>query len=217
MTEFSKHIEFYANYWFGDFSKIISEPNWSNKEIAKKYLESYWLSEKEYLDIWKPIQDQIFIEGKHLPDLIYKKDFEILGLRGGCLFLEDDFKQLQRAMQAINETYFVIVQHSQKFTTGEPMFRMKFPVNITWEELSGGNYISSVLLEMSLNEYYVFGLKGIWGKYAANDSHYPLDIIGFKPEISEIFKENFKQSKEDEDEIRDWLPAVYKDLIKKYN
>ena len=48
-------------------------------------------------------------------------------LRGGCLFLEEDFKQLQKAMQEFGEEYFVIIQYSQEFTDKEPMFRMKFP------------------------------------------------------------------------------------------
>ena len=39
-------------------------------------------------------------------------------------------------MQEVGEEYFVVIQHSQDFTEGEPMFRMKFPVNISWEELT---------------------------------------------------------------------------------
>ena len=84
----------------------------------------------------------------------------MIALRGGNLFVEEDFLQLQKAMQEVGEEYFVIIQHSQEFTDGEPMFRMKFPVNITWEELTSGNYISAVLLEMSYNEYFVFGKSG---------------------------------------------------------
>ncbi len=214
MIEFSKHIEFYDNYWFGGFSKIIPDPIWGDKELAEKYLQKYWLTEQEYLSIWKPIQDCIFIQGKSLPDLIYHPKFAIIALMGGCLFLEEDFLQLQKALQEVGEEYFVIIQHSQAFTEGEPMFRMKFPVNITWEELTSGNYISAVLLEMSLNEYFVFGSKGSWGKYSANDYENPFDIIGFKPELAQIFQKHFKQPKEEKEEIRELLPQEYKGIIK---
>lgn len=214
MIEYLKHIEIFFNYWFGDFSKLVPSDQWGDKKLAEEYLQKYWLAEEEYLNVWKPIQDKIFVQDKGLPDLVYHPEFEMMALRGGCLFLEEDFKQLQKAMQEVGEKCFVIIQRSQEFTDGEPMFRMKFPVSITWEELISGNYISAVLFEMSYNEYFVFSESGNWGKYSANDYEYPLDIIGFKPGLAPIFQEHFKQSKEEQEEIREWLPQEYKKLIK---
>jgi hypothetical protein len=214
MIEFRKHIEFYHLYKWAGFSRLVPSESWGNREFAEKYLRKYWLTEQEYLSTWKPILDNIFIQGKNLPEIIYHPEFEIIALRGGCLFLEDDFLQLQKVMQEVGEEYFVIIQHSQDYTEGEPMFRMKFPVNITWEELTSGNYISAVLLEMSYNEYFVFGSKGNWGKYSANDYKNPLDIICFKSELAHIFQEHFKQSKEEQEEIRELLPQEYKGLYK---
>ena len=212
--EFIKHIEFYKLYKWAGHSRLAPDSIWGNKELAEKYLQKYWLPEQEYLNVWKPIQDKIFVQGKSLPDFIYNPEFVIIALMGGCLFLEEDFLQLQKAMQEVGEEYFVIIQHSQDFTEGEPMFRTKFPVSITWEELTNGNYISAVLLEMSYNEYFVFGSKGNWGKYSANDYENPVDIIGFKPELAPVFKENFRQSKEEQEEMQKWLPPKYKALIK---
>lgn len=214
MMEYEEHLTFYKVYVQMHFSRLISENNWGNKDLAEKYLQKYWLAEQEYLSVWKPIQDEIFIEGKSLPDIIYHSEFEIITLRGGCLFVEEDFLQLQKAMQEVGDEFFVVIQHSQDFTEGEPMFRMKFPVNITWEELTSGNYISAVLLEMSYNEYFVFGSKANWGKYSANDYENPLDIVGFKPELAHIFQEQFKQPKDEQEEIREWLPQEYKELLK---
>lgn len=214
MIEYIRHIEEYSAYSHSSFSKLIPSDKWGNKQLAEKYLQKYWLTEQEYQKIWKPIQDKTFNQNKGLPELVYRPEFEMIVLRGGCLFVEEDFKQLQKAMQEVGDTDFVIIQHSQEFTDGEPMFRMKFPVNITWEELISGNYISAVLLEMSYNEYFVFGLKGGWGKYSANDYENPLDIIGFKPELASIFREHFKRPKEEQEEIWEWLPQEYKALIK---
>ena len=214
MIEYIRHIDEYLNYGHSSFSTLVPSDQWGNKKLAEEYLQKYWLPEQEYLSVWKPIQDKVFVQSKSLPDLIYHPEFEMIALRGGCLFLEEDFLQLQKVMQEVGEEYFVIIQHSQDFTEGEPMFRMKFPVNITWEELTSGNYISAVLLEMSYNEYFVFGSKGNWGKYSANDYENPLDIIGFKPELAHIFQEHFKQPKEEREEIRELLPQEYKGLFK---
>jgi hypothetical protein len=214
MIEYIRHIDEYLIYQYSSFSKLVPSDKWGNKKQAEEYLQKYWLSEQEYMSVWKQIQDNIFVQGKSLPDLIYHSGFEIIVLRGGCLLIEKEFMQLQKAMHDVGDNYFVIIQHSQDFTEGEPMFRMKYPVNITWKELISGNYISAVLLEMSYNEYYVFGESGEWGKYAANDYDYPLDIIGFKPELASIFREQFMQPKEEHDEIRGWLPQEYKGILK---
>jgi len=214
MTEYTRHIEHYLVHSHSAFSNLIPEEKWGNKDLAQRYLQKYWLEEQEYLKVWKPMQDSIFNQGKSLPDLIFRPEIELMVLRGGCLFAEDDFKKLQKAMRAVGDNYFVVIQHSQEFTRGEPMFRMKFPVRITWDELASGNYISAVLLEMSYNEYYVFSESGKWGKYSANDFRLPLDIVGFKPEYKSIFKKNFEQSSEEWEEIKEWLPPKYKENIK---
>lgn len=214
MIEYIRHIDVYSLYPHSSFSHLVSSEKWGDKLQAENYLQKYWLSEQEYLSVWKPIQDKIFPVDKSLPDLIYNRDFEMIVFMGGCLFLEEDFKQLQKALLDIEEEYFVIVQHSQDFTQGEPMFRMKYPINITWEELTSGNYISAVLLEMNYNNYYVFGSKVNWGKYSANDYINPFDIIGFKPELSSVFKEYFNQSKEEQKEIQILLPKEYNTIIK---
>jgi hypothetical protein len=214
MTEYNTHLNFFKVYAHMHFSKLVKEADWGNEQLAEKYLKKYWLSEQEYLRVWKPIQDEIFLKGTSLPNLVYQPDFDMFALRGGCLFVEEDFKQLQKAMQDIGEEYFVIIQHSQAFTEGEPMFRMKYPVNITWKELTSGNYISAVLLEMSYNEYFVFSASGDWGKYAANDYDYPVDLIGFKIELTQIFQRHFKLPKEEQEEIWSRLPQEYKKLIK---
>lgn len=214
MIEYHKHIDEYSNYGYSSFSKLVPSEQWGDKQLAEAYLQKYWLTEQDYQKNWEPVHDKIFCRDKGLPDLVYRSGFKIIALKGGCLFMEEDFVQLQNVMQEIGDNHFVIIQHSQEFTEGEPMFRMKFPVNITWSELISGNYISAVLFEMGYNEYFVFSESGNWGKYSANDYEYPLDIIGFKPELVSIFKEHFQQSKEEQEEIQEWLPINYRKLIK---
>lgn len=138
----------------------------------------------------------------------------MIAAHGGSLFAREDFEQLQRAVLAVGETEIVVIQNTQDFTSGEPMFRMKFPATITWEEMISGNYISAVLLEMCYNEYYVFGSQGNWGKYSATDHRYPVDIIGFAPEVASIFQAQFEHSEAEKDELRLWLPGIYREVIR---
>lgn len=217
MKEFQTHIDFYRVYAQMHFSKLLTESNWGNKALATKYLTKYWLGENEYLNRWKPIQDKIFYSNKNLPDLVFRPNFEILAYRGGCLFIEEDFIQLQKAMKELADDYFVIIQISQDFTEGEPMFRMKFPVNITWEELTSGNYISAVLLEMSYNEYFIFSESGNWGRYSANDYKYPVDIIGFKPDLAPFFRKQFPYQNENHIEVMSNLPDIYQKKLNLLN
>lgn len=214
MIEYTEHLEEYSTHSHSSFTNLISEDKWGNKDLAEKYLQKYWLEGQEYHKVWKPIQNAIFNEGKNLPDLIYRPEFKLMALRGGCLFAREDFEQLQKAMQEVGDNHFVIIQNSQEFTEGEPMFRMKFPTNTTWDELVSGNYISAVLLEMSYNEYYVFSESGKWGKYSANDYEQPLDIIGFKPDYESVFRKSFEQPSEEREEIKEWLPPKYKEIVK---
>jgi hypothetical protein len=213
MVEYTHHIDKYVNYWYADFSKSVPLSKWGDKKSAMEYLEKYWLNEKEYFEIWKPIQDKIFIQDNSLPNLIYHSDFKIMALNGGCLFAKKDFEQLQKIMQEFNEKYFIVIQHTQEFTSNEPMFKMKFPVNITWEELMGGNYISAILLEMQYNEYYVFGETTYWGRYSATDYKFPINLIGVKTQYASIFKKYFSLSKKELNAVQKWLPQTYKDRL----
>jgi hypothetical protein len=216
MPEYTNHINQYVNYWYADFSKITPLSEWGNKKSATTYMEKYWLDEKEYFKIWKPIQDKIFIQNSSLPSLIYHSDFKIIVSNGGCLLTEKDFKQLQRVMQKIGEEYFVIIQHTQEFTHSEPMFRMKFPTSITWKELMSGNYISAVLFEMHYNEYYIFGESAHWGRYSATDYEFPFSLIGIKSQYASIFKKYFSLSKKELDTVQKWLPPEYKNRIAEF-
>lgn len=214
MIEYIKHIDEYREYWYSSYSKLVPLEQWGNKALAEAYLNKYWLREQDYQKNWKPIQNNVFYQDKGLPDLVYRLGFTVIALEGGSLFTEEDFKQLQNAMLEVGDDSFVIIQRSQESMQGEPMFRMKFPVNVTWDELMSGNYISAVLFEMNYNEYFVFSESGSWGKYSANDYVRPLDLIGFNSELYPIFKKYFKQSQEEQEEIQEWLPREYKVLMK---
>lgn len=215
MREYLKHLDYYSSEYYLLYSKYVPASLWGNKKIAEVYLDKYWLPEAEYKNFWKLIQNQIFLNQKQgLPAILFTKNYDLLALRGGVLFVEKRFKLLQECMRKTGDKYFVIIENSFGGKLKKPAFRMKYPINITWAELMSGNYISSVLFEMFHNEYFVFGDTGDWGKYVANDYERPLDIIGFKKEHEATFRKYFKVSKKEHQEIREnWLPVSYKKYI----
>ena len=81
-------------------------------------------------------------------------------------------------------------------------------------KIDEGEGISYEMFLRPVRNYYIFGDSGNWGQYSANDYKTPLDILIFKPEYASIFKEQFKQSKKEQREIKKWLPPKYRELIK---
>lgn len=196
-------------HWFANFSKITPDNSWGNKEIARNYLKKYWLSEDEYFNHWQPIQNKIFIDDHEFPENMYRPEFHLIFNLGGCLFEMEDFIKLQKVIKKMGEKYFVVVLHSSDFEHWKHEFRMKFPVDITWKNLISGNYISALLVEMSYNNYYIFGENGLWGKYVASDHFYPFDIYGIQNEYYDLFQKEFQPQNKDYKEILSLLPPKY--------
>ena len=205
------------------------------REQTESYFEKYWLDKDEYIKKWLPIQESIFdSKAKHLPDMMFNKNFELFPLVGGNIFIvERDFALLQDCMRQTGDTHFVIIQNKNVIVEvyyGEndfrvhPLLRFKYPINISWNELMSGGYVSTEIFNGGPKDYFVFGDSGSWGRYVANSwiqpsnatGLNPLIIMGFKKEYSEIFRNNFEQLRLLEPEITpeilfsEWLPDSYK-------
>jgi hypothetical protein len=212
MKEYSKLLEEYSSGYYLIFSSDSEET--VDSGAAERYLERYWLAEAEYQSFWKPIQDQIFInQERGLPEPVFSENYEVIVLRGGVLFVEDDFRALQECFMRIGDKNFVIIENTFGKASRIPPFKMKYPVDVSWEDLMSGSFISAVLFKACQNEYFVFGDSAVWGKYAANDYDYPLEVIGFKPEYASLFREKFQTSEEERQEIAGWLPPAYKKFV----
>jgi hypothetical protein len=197
------------------FSTMLAARDWGDQVAASKYLEKYWLPETEYEKIWKPIQDQIFVRGKRLPDLVFSNSYELLAFRGGCLFVEEDFTKLQECFIKLGNSHFAIVENPFLAEADEPLFRMKYPASISWNELISGNYISAIILESDIKEFYVFGETSAWGKYSASSYKHPVDIVGFLPNHASFFRETLKVEEDEKLEIAaDWMPFTYRPFLK---
>jgi len=214
-TEYSNMLvgHFYDDLSFSKKDFIIDDPK-EKTEKGNLFLEKYWISNKEFESYWKTLLEEIFYNSKSFPDIIYKNtDFNFFFDIGGVMFLEKDFLKLQQFLISVGEKYFAIISESNDV-------HLKFPIDITWEELRSGSFVSSFLFDSPNNVYFLVGEKGLWGRYLNNDYYddvfdkagTPIDLIGIKADLATKFKENFPFDKNLSDhltKIRPILPNYY--------
>lgn len=233
MRNIKSIINYYANSGADAFSTYHKGFDWANDSIAEEYLKEYCLSENEESRL-RIIQESVFYLSKQLPDMIFRKDFEFITLLGGAMFEEKDFGQFKSCLKQIGEQNFIVFQDIFGFkdTDINNALRMRFPSDISWNELMSGNYISTILFESFYNHYYVFGESGDWGMYVANEGYKedeklvgepaPIRVIGFNPKYRDVFRTAFKILDgeysenvdyipyEERPSLKEWVPKVYR-------
>lgn len=182
-------------------------------ELTAIFFEKYWLYSSDILHQWGAIQEQIFFDKSiDVPNQVFHPEYKLLPMVGGILFGKKDFELLKDCMRFSGDKEFVIVENYDEnnppHKSGPPL-RFKFPVDINWEELNNGGYISIELFGMPHKNYYVFGDTGNWGKYTASDNDKPIEIIGCKESCLNYFKETFKEYAGDYNRIFEFLPEAY--------
>lgn len=199
MTEdFQAQIEKYA------FPESIGE--------TKRYLNKYWLPRQEYLSTWKDVQSCIFSENE-FPQMVFRPGIELIVRMGGLLFNQDEFKLLKECLRNTNDKFIIIVEDYNEINPPHdsgPILRFKYPISATWEEINIGDGISYELFQRPVRNFFVFGDTGNWGKYIANDYELPLEVLGFRKEYEMFFKQNFRVSKKEFEELSQFLPQEYK-------
>ena len=184
------------------FHLSVTNRGQGNQELAKQYLKKYWLTSVTYKNEWAAIHHSIFDVNKKLPDMIFKQNFNFISLLGGVMFEAEDFEQFRSCIKKLGEKDFVIIEKEAitKWHPSHAAFRMRYPINIEWNELMSGDFVSVSLFEKDENDYYIFGKNELWGMYVANnffDSSpeapgNPIRIIGFHPKYRDVFRIAFK-------------------------
>lgn len=213
MNKYQEILDEFSSEAYLSFNQTVPIESWGDKKAAELYLEKYWLSNKEYFKHWKPKKDDIFFNyGNGLPDLTFSENFKVIISTGGCLFQRKDYELLKKCLTKTGDTHFVVIENSFGGKINNPL-KFKYPVNITWEELTSGNFISSAIVDNSAKEYFVFGDSINWGKYSANDYFDPIDLIVFKDKYASIFDYYFKNEKINTDKIQNKIYNKFKSII----
>lgn len=228
--EYKSVLDKYSFIRYSIFSSI-NEEDWGDREKAEEYLEKYGMPSTLYESNWAKAHNSIFNLNKQLPDMIFKKDFEFVSLLGGVMFEERDFEQFKSCIRKIGERSFAVVQDTYGFGLKQLSYslNMNYPIDISWEELMSGNFISAVLFEYVENDYYLFGNSEEWGMYVANEyidesvslAGNPIRIIGFDKGHRDTFRETFEIPdgqcyenldyipEEERPNLKEWVPPLY--------
>jgi hypothetical protein len=180
------------------------------------YLEKYWLQKVEYEKTGLPIKNTIFKGNFKSFPTIFKDDFETIVEIGGSVVNDEKYyTQMQSCMKLSGDNYFVLVQDLDENTAIDlppsanvidwPPARFKYPIDVSYEEILSGEFVSEERIQMGDIDYFVYGDSGNWGIYAGDDLLCPLHIIGFKKQFSELFQSHFPIPPEDVETITHWL------------
>lgn len=202
---------------------------------TQKYCSEYWLNSHEFSKKWQPIKDVIFRkEAKCFPEIMFNPDYELILVRGGMIFTQEDYEKLQLCMRRAGDQYWVVFSNSSNvyveadkcdsdnsdpFLIGpqiEYPVMLKFPSCLSWQGLLSGGLFSEEIFQMGIRDYFVYGDSGMWGKYVANDYVHPLDVIGYRRDVATTFRELFSISKREKAELeKKWIPKEYISLCRK--
>lgn len=211
MEQYSKYLKNYSDEYNLIFNIRLTEEEWKDQNRALDYLRKYQISLDEYTKKWLPIQETIFLNtNEAFPKVKFGDEYSLYISTGGVTLEKEDFESLQRCMIQLGDTNLIIIQNVFGGALEDPPLRMKYPVNITWEELMGGGFISTALFENYHYDFFIFSESGIWGKYAANIYEYPLSIIGFKGKCKIYFEGEFVSSLQDNEKLVEVIPDEYK-------
>jgi hypothetical protein len=186
MNDFQRQIEAYAF------------PSSAAKSVS--YLSAYWLSEAEYVQKWKPIQDTIFEHVSVSPPAVrINEQLAVFSTVGGVLFTKEDFRKLAVCLKDLPDTNFAVVEDfdiDRPPHGSGPVLRLRYPKSIHWDEMCVAEEgISYELFGRPVRNYFVFGDSGLWGKYAANDWPNPRDYWAFDPAVTSQFLKVFDHLK----------------------
>ena len=214
------------------FHLSVANRGSGDREKAQEYLEKYGLSDAVYQNEWKKLHSSIFDLSRQLPDMIFKENFEFVSLLGGVMFEQKDFERFGSCLQQIGGRNLLVFQDTFGMSPDQKQYalKMKYPLNIGWNELMSGDFLSTALFEASKSNYYIMGDNGKWGMYVAteyvnevvNPAGTPIRIIGFDPKYRTLFRGAFEIPEgkycenvdyipeEERPDLKEWVPEKYR-------
>jgi len=187
--------------------------DWKNEEIARAYLQKYWLEEKEFSSVWHPIQLQMFSPStKAFPDLLFQQPIHIFPRPSGFTLNPDTLVLVKLLMEKSGEDEFVVIQNSVEANQSDAAqsLRLKYPISVTWKEIMSGGYISTALFEMWHNDYFVFGKSRLWARYVVNDYKTPIDLFAVEESLVSAMEPHFRLTEAECIQITQIIPDSYK-------
>ena len=176
--------EFYIGM-FG-FNPDMDEEESYNR--GKAFLERYAMNDADYKNECLTVMRQIFKQSPsemfrihhHSAYDMFQDRFHLFVNIGGTLFGEDDYTLIQAIGKSFGDKYWYIVEDETCEQDVDVAFKLRFPIDISWQELISGGCISDVVFNMFHNNYYVFGDSGCWGRWSdCENSWCDYELFGY--------------------------------------
>ena len=122
------------------------------------------------------------------------------------LFSEADFHLMQSIGKHFGDTLLYVVEYEGCEDCADMAFKLKFPIDISWEEFTSGGCISFALTRVFYNRYYVFGNSGKWGKWCDYDNQWSdYELFAYNEDCDEVraYRRHFSMSHDSLKEIND--------------
>src|SRR5258708_30170140 len=104
MKEYAPILTEYSKEGYSMYSRTIPQSRWGDRAAAESYLEKYWLSWAEYEEKWRTIQTRVFTNAATgLSEMVFLPEFKIFFAKGGCLFVEQEFRGSQSCALSLAE------------------------------------------------------------------------------------------------------------------
>lgn len=189
-------IKKYSSEYYNKMFSIW--PDISKKESIQKgkyFLQKYAMDEKVFRNECFPIMQKIYKSTTDMPfniqnmsiRNIFQNGYKKSILINSPLFNKDHFLAIQKIAEAYKEKNFFIIEDEMCEDSPEMAFKLKIPVNLTWEELTNGGCISDVVLNMPQNDFYVFGESGKWGRWCDYENPWiDYEVFGYIEDNQEV-------------------------------
>jgi hypothetical protein len=180
----------------------------SNIDQGRLFLQKYYMDDVEYEGKCMQAMRKVFANNpESFFDIRYKTIQDLLSnqshyfsYQSSPLFWKESYELIQAICVKYGDRYIYILEEERCETAPEAAFKLKIPVNHSWEMLANGGCIANVLFNMFQNNYYVFGDSGKWGKWCDYDNDFiDYEVFAYKYETPQIaaYKDYFAITEED--------------------
>jgi len=180
-----KYSSEYYKKMFGLHPEISDEISFRK---AEQFLKKFAMDETSFFSECIPAMSKIFrpdgYKGFDVSKMSFKKIFQdgvtMFSYISSPLFWDESLSYIKEIAKASDDKYLFIIENEECEEQEDVAFKLKIPTNISWEELSGGGFVSDVVFNMFHNDYLVFGEKGNWGRWCDYDNDWvDYEVFGY--------------------------------------
>ena len=164
---------------------------------AKDFLERYALNNimeteeclAKMCSVFKVVDYQWFDIEKMSLDELFKDEFHVFISLSSPLFQEENFLMIQNIEIKHGGNYLYVIEEETCEEDKDVAIKLRIPIDISWQEMKNGGFISDILLNMPHNNYFVFGDSGNWGRWYDYENPWrDYEVFGYKKETKEILE-----------------------------